>query len=185
MPPSQLHEKVISACSQVAWAFQSSMPEEYGSQITIECAKSDTSFIKPYWGSCKVPDMAVVVNGNNNEDIPRVVFEVGLSESYKHLKQSARLWVEGGEGVKECIIIKIHETQRYRSPSVDNIDFPADYPIKQSDFKSESEFGPVIYKGLRWTGTITAAFAETWTVNPLTKLATKSGKRIVCSYFYV
>lgn len=185
MPPSQLHEKVISACAQVAWAFGSSMPEEYGSRISIECAKSNTRFIKAYWGSHKIPDMAVVVNGNNNKDIPRVVFEVGLSESYKHLEQSARLWVEGGEGVKECIIIKIHETPRYRSPSVDNIDFPASYPVEQSDFKSESEFGPVIYKDRRWTGTITAAFAETWTLNPLTKLATKSGKRIVRSYFYV
>ena len=104
------------------------MPQDYGSRISIECAKSNTSFLEAYRVTSEVLDMAVVVNDNKNEDIPRVVFEVGLSESYKHLEKTARLWVEGGEGVKECIIIKIHKTPQYRSPSVDNIDFPAHYP---------------------------------------------------------
>lgn len=49
---------------------------------SLECAKSNTSFLEAYKGSSEVLDMAVVVNDNKNEDIPRVVFEVGVSESY-------------------------------------------------------------------------------------------------------
>ena len=54
-------------------------------------------------------------------------------------------------GVEEYVLIKIHETPQYSSPLVKNIDFPAPDRIVPSAFKNESEFGPVVYNGLRWT----------------------------------
>ena len=111
-----------------------------------------------------------------------MVFEIGISESYNHLEQSAKLWLEGMPGVQQYILMKIHETPAYSSPSVDGIDSPAFDQIVPSAFQSESKFGPVVYKGLSWTGTISTAFLEVWTLDPLTRLATKSGTRIVRHY---
>lgn len=65
------------------------------------------------------------------------------SHIYKHPKQSARLWVEGGGGVKECIIIKIHKTPQYRSLLVDNVDFPAHYPSSNLISKVKADLAQV------------------------------------------
>lgn len=80
---------------------------------------------------------------------------------------------------KERIFVNIQETPKYKSPSIRNIDLPALDRIFPSAFSCKSEFGSVMYKGLCWTGAISTAFLEAWTIDPLTKLATQSGKRTV------
>ena len=55
---------------------------------------------------------------------------------------------------------QIYEAPPYRSPQITNIDFPVPHQIIEKDFKSESKFGPVVYKGPRWTGKISKAFYE-------------------------
>lgn len=171
---------------RVAWAYAFSMPQDYGSQISIEFAKSNTSFLEPYRGTSEVLDMAVVVNDNKNEDIPRVVFEVGVSESYIKAPKTKCKIVGRGRGRSH----RMHYYQDSRDTAVPltvgrQYRFSSPLSVKQSDFKSENGFGPVMYRDLRWTGTITTAFAESWTLNPLTKLATTSGKRTLRYYFYI
>ena len=167
----------------MAYGFKSTTPKQYQSRILVLTSTTFQDFKGAYSASRKIPDLAIVASDDEERMIPRIVFEIGVSESYKHLTQSAKLWLEGMSGVREYILIKIHETPRYRSPSIDTIDFPTS--IAPSAFKSKSEFGPVVYKDLLWTGTITRAFLETWTLDPRTKLAVKSGERTVCHYFYV
>lgn len=181
-PPGRLHEKVVEQCLIEAMELRSALPKEHRSRISVQLSTNFIDFNGAYSSSRKTPDVAILAKDNNNEMVPRVIFEVGTSESYNHLKQNACLWLEGMPGVRECILIKIYETPQYRSPSVDNIDFPAPNQIAKSAFKSESEFGPVVYKDLHWTGKISTAFFETWTLDPLTRLATKSGERTVCHY---
>lgn len=160
-------------------------PEHYQSRISVVSSKAFEFFDDgAYLGSCKIPNLAIVIDDDDKRKIPCIVFEIGLSKSYEHLTQCAKLWLEGMSGVKVCILIKIHENPRYHYPSMDNADFPAFNQIFPSAFKSESEFGPVAYKGLRWTGRISSPFLETWTL-ARTKLATKSGERMVYHYFYV
>lgn len=182
-PPGPLHEKVVEHCLIEAIALRSALPKEHRSRISVQPSTIFKGFNGAYSGSRKTPDLVIrAKDSNNNKMVPRVVFEIGTSESYNHLKQNASLWLEGMPGVRECILIKIYETPQYRSPSVDNIDFPAPNQIDESAFKSESEFGPVVYKDLHWTGKISTAFFETWTLDPLTRLATRSGERTVCHY---
>ena len=128
----------------MAYIFKFTTPKQYQSRISLLTSTTFRDFRGAYFTSCKIPDLAIVVNDDEERRIPRIVFEIGVSESYKHLTQSAKLWLEGMSGVREYILIKIHETPRYRSPSVDTIFFPT--PIVPSAFKSKSEFGPVVYK---------------------------------------
>ena len=62
---------------------------------------------------------------------------------------------------------------------------PAPNLTIESAFKSENESSPVVCKDLRWTGNISTAFYEIWTLDSLTRLATKSGKRTRPHYSYV
>lgn len=163
-------------------ALRFALPKEHRSRISVELSTNFKGFNGAYSSSCKTPDVVILAKDNDNEMVPRVIFEVGTSELYNHLKQNASLWLEGMPEVRECILIKIYETPQYRSPSVDNVDFPVPNQIAKSAFKSESEFGPVVYKDLHWTGKISTAFFETWTLDPLTGLATKSGERTVGNY---
>lgn len=181
-PPGPLHDKVVEQCWLGAIELRYALPKEHRSRISVQPSTLFKGFNRAYSGSRKTPDVVIRAKDNNNKMVPRVIFEIGTSESYNHLKRNASLWLEGMPGVRECILIKIYETPQYRSPSVDNIDFPAPNQIDESAFKSESEFGPVVYKDLHWTGKISTAFFETWTLDPLTKLATKSGERTVGHY---
>lgn len=61
-------------------------------------------------------------------------------------------------GVEKFILIKIYETPPYSTPSVDNIDFPAPNQIIDAVFRSE------------------AKYFEIWTLDPIIRLASKSGK---------
>ena len=181
MSPGPLHEQLVEECLIKAMELRSALPKEYRSRISVRPSTTFKAFSGAYSGSRKIPDLVILAQDDNNRMIPRVVFEIGTSESYNHLKQSARLWLEGMPEIREYILIKIFETPQYRSPSVGNIDFPAPNQIEESAFKSESELGPVVYKDIYWTGKISTAFFETWTLDPMTKLATKRGKRTVCS----
>ena len=182
MPPGELHEGVIRVCLEKAIVFQSAIPEYYRSRTDVDPSTTFRNFSGAYFGTRKIPDLAIVVNDDDHTRIPRIVFEIGISESYSHLEQSAKLWLEGMPGVQQYILIKIYETPAYSSPSVDGINFPAFDQIVPSAFQSKSKFGPVVYNDLCWTGTLSSAFMEVWTLDPLTRLATKSGKRIVRHY---
>lgn len=125
MPLGSLHESVVIACSEKAVAFKLAIPDNYQSRISIHLSTTLNGFDGAYRGSSKVPDLAVVEHDDHNEEIPRIFFEIGVSDSYDDLKQSARLWLEGMLGVRECVLIKIQESPLYHSPLIDNIEFLA------------------------------------------------------------
>lgn len=177
--PGPLHERIVVECFRRAMTLQHALPEDHQPQMEIYPSKTFIGFSGEYWKSVKIPDLVILVKNDKNIMAPRIIFEVGLSESYRHMVQSAKLWLEGMQGVQEYILIKIHETPGYKSPSISNKDFPPIQEINELAFESKSTFGPVVYKGLQWAGEVPAAFCEIWTLDPLTRRATKSGKRMV------
>lgn len=183
IPPGALHEHNVAACYGRATALNHALPEDRQPWMEIYSSSTFTDFSGEYWATVKIPDLVILAKDDKNIMVPRVIFEVGISESYKHLIQSAKLSLEGMPGVQEYILIKIDETPRYKSPSINNEDFPPIQEIKELAFESKNTLGPVVYKDLRWTGEISAAFYEIWTLDPLTRRATKGGKRMV--YYYL
>lgn len=92
-------------------------------------------FSGAYSDSCKAPDLIPLAQDDDNNMIPRIVLEIGTSESYNHLKQSAKIWLEGEPGVRECILVKIYENPPYHSPSIDNKDFPGPLSDPRKNFQ--------------------------------------------------
>lgn len=178
-----LCERIVVKCFESALTLKYALPEDHQPLMEIYPSKTFRGFSGEYWKSNKIPDLVILVKNDKNIMAPRIILEVGLSESYEHLEKSAKLWLEGMPGVREYILIKIHETPRYKSPSINNKDFPPIRKINELAFESKSTFGPVIYKGLQWAGEISAAFCEIWTLDPLTRRATKSGKRTVYYHY--
>lgn len=112
MSPGPLHENVVEECSDGAKALKDALPKDDQSRINIRLSTTYIEFSGAYSGSYKIPDLAILVQDDDNSMIPRVIFEIGTSESYNHLKQSAKLSLEGMPGVHACILIKIYELRR-------------------------------------------------------------------------
>lgn len=149
MSPGELNEQIVEECLIQAMNLRFALPKEHQSRISVRPSATFKGFSRAYSGSSKIPDLVILAKDDNNQMIPRVVFEIGTSESYNYLKQSARLWLEGMPEIREYILIKTFETPLYCSPSVGNIDFPAPSQIEKSAFKSESKLGPVVYKDVK------------------------------------
>lgn len=183
MSPGPVHEGIVLECCDRARVFRDALPENHQRGVKFYPSRSIIGFSGEYQESVKIPDLVILVEDEKNIKVPRIIFEVGLSESYEHLVQSAKLWLEGMPGVQEYILIKILEAPRYKSPSIKSRDFPPIQEINEPAFERKSTFGPVVYNGIKWTGEISAAFFEIWTLDPLTRRATQSGKRMVYSYY--
>lgn len=80
--------KVIKAYLEEALAFKRATPREYRSRISIIPSTTFEESSGAYNGSRKVPDLAILLRYNENCKIPRIVFEIGVSESYNHPKQN-------------------------------------------------------------------------------------------------
>ena len=70
------------------------------------------NFGSPYINSSKEPDQAIAPQ---NEDIPTVVIEAGWLESVPKLYQHMRLWLKGGAGfVQVVLLIKWTKNKDYQ-----------------------------------------------------------------------
>ena len=71
-----------------------------------------TNFKPPYINSSKQPDQAIILN---NQVIPTVIIEAGWSESIPKLHQDIGLWLNGGAGfVQVVLLIKWTKVTRNR-----------------------------------------------------------------------
>ena len=61
-----------------------------------------TNFGPPYISSSKQPDQAIIPQ---NEDIPTVVVEAGWTESVPKLHQDISLWLKGGAGFVQVVLL--------------------------------------------------------------------------------
>ncbi|OCK91089.1 uncharacterized protein K441DRAFT_616927 [Cenococcum geophilum 1.58] len=88
-------EKVRMILSGFITAAESRLLEIY-SGTTI------TNFGPPYISSSKQPDQAIIPQ---NEDIPTVVVEAGWTESVPKLHQDTSLWLKGGAGFVQVVLL--------------------------------------------------------------------------------
>ena len=61
-----------------------------------------TNFKPPYINSSKQPDQAIILN---NQVIPTVIIEAGWSESIPKLHQDMKLWLKGGSGFVQVVLL--------------------------------------------------------------------------------
>ena len=65
------------------------------------------NFGPPYINSSKQPDLAIIVRNPvpPNQVIPTVVVEAGWSESVPKLHQDMNLWLKGGVGLVQVVLL--------------------------------------------------------------------------------
>ena len=90
----------------------------------------------------------------------RWVLEAGFSESYDHLVDDARLWLEGRpDEISMVVLVNFVETPRYHCPvspdqDPEELGIPLDATkVDAANVILEGEYGPATYKGFTVGGT--------------------------------
>ncbi|KAK9371766.1 uncharacterized protein V1513DRAFT_454591 [Lipomyces chichibuensis] len=129
-----------------------------------------TDFGGDYVKSSKQPDGGIIYS-NNGADFFTIAIEVGFSQSYKSLCDAKDMWINGHD-VKVCILVCINESPRFKNPTsaYDDIEdvqteiatmrHSAEEPMGW--YESHRYYGPIFYRGHRWTGEMAEVRIEIW-----------------------
>ncbi|KAI9847836.1 MAG: hypothetical protein M1837_001729 [Sclerophora amabilis] len=152
----------------------------------LKSAFDTCSFRKDEEGglSRRIPDFAVWNKRTGIKGKPILVLEVGVSESYKNLKEDVEMWLGTGRGVRMVLLIDIQENPAYQNPLRDST--PEE--MQSLSLLSETEiwdqmhsatgdpFGRHVLQGRQWLGQMSAS-AEVWIRDAATGQATMQGQR--------
>jgi len=182
---SEFHEAIVQTISRSFTDSRQDLSVPTQARIATRANSSFNDFEGRYGKSRKVPDLAIVWNNGSFEYEPKFILEVGFTETYNELVKDARLWLEDHSDVSAVIVVKLDETPSFQCPSnsmedaeIEAIGFPVACAILSRNFKLQGSNGPVRYRGLQWTGRLTA-FLEVWRRHPVSGLAARSGNRVV------
>ncbi|KAK9326820.1 hypothetical protein V1520DRAFT_358597 [Lipomyces starkeyi] len=124
-----------------------------------------------YANSSKQPDGGIVYSAIGGVREVTIAIEVGLSQSYKSLCDAKDMWISGHH-VKVCILVCINESPRVKNPTcayddIENVRIEM-ATMGQSVaepmewYTSHGYYGPIFYRGHRWTGEMSEARIEIW-----------------------
>ena len=170
-----------------------SLPDRYQSQLSSVTGEDYVAFNGPYTGSKKIADFAVKFLDNTGRLNYKLVLEVGFAESYEHLIQSVKLWLEGTSSVFVCLCISILEDPKYQNPlknlseaelevlqlSEENIGQCPDFVLPANSY------GPATFLGFDWTGQLRSARLEVWKKNAYGKAELQEPTWVVPLFFFI
>ena len=173
--PSPVHETFVTTIGQAFNAAFDSLPDHYQTQVMSAGNEYCNQFQGRFRGSERTPDFAIVSKDDTGDAGYRLVLEVGFSEDYGHLKQSAELWLEGTSSVTICLFVDVLEEPIYRNPlkalsdeELLNLQLPESVTIPDFVLSADG-FGPVTFHGFKWAGRIKSARLEIWRKDGLGK----------------
>jgi hypothetical protein len=152
--PTPVHESILFGFTSAIAEAQADLP--FPARLYCVTGEKMNGFEGQYFGSSKIPDLAVQIKNANNRLETKMVIEVGVSEEYEALINDAKLWLEGMSSVSLCVLVSFEEKPRYQCPVDGNMDeekfkklgFPDPWELKPEHFHLEGSFGPAIYKRL-------------------------------------
>ena len=172
-----IHEKAVSTVSTAFTLACDKLPIMDQDRIHIVTNQTFTNFQGDYRRSEKIPDAALEVETIEGKIELKFILEVGLAETYEMLVKDAKMWLEGTKTVTIVMLVKIEEEPAFKCPlrssSEDGIcehEVDVQEEITEEMFSLAGPYGPAVYKGVSWVGTITG-FIEIWTRDPDTHLA--------------
>ena len=182
---SALHEQAIATISKGFDLAADRLAPELQHKIFIARNQKFGEFVSQYKGSHKTPDMALKTWDNAGCCKTMFVLEVGLAETYNMLLDDTRMWLEGREDVSAVMLMKLQEDPEYCCPTRSLSDqdltqqnFLGYSQIKHQNFTLEGPYGPAVYNGYTWVGSI-SGFIEIWKREPVSGSAICAGDRIV------
>jgi hypothetical protein len=118
MPPSAVHASILAvidtgldrAVTALPADLQRRVSIERGVEVRLELASSI-----PLAGR-RTPDLTLRVKGDAEITHPKLAFEVGVSRSYKQLKEDSELMLRGERNIACVFLINCSESPQYSNP---------------------------------------------------------------------
>lgn len=191
--PSSLHETLASPFIEAGAIARLDLRAEIARRVSIVANQKIGAFTGAYEGSKKAPDVLFKYKRQNGKVSYTAVVEVGFTETYEHLIDDMKLWIQGNRDVMTVILIKVEEDPRYHPPTrnmnedeVRNLDFPEPRDLDTSMVilkDSNDSFGPLQINNLIWVGKM-GMFLEIWKRDTMNGEAKQQGTRSVnCPIF--
>lgn len=140
----------------------------FGTDINLLYRDTTAQLGRKAPATAKQPDASISLFSGVGSQVPRVVFEVGFSQSYDQVFNDVRQWLERSEGAIPVAILIFIEEHPIASPSDDNTD--DDDNAQHSDDSEASNMS--LYRRLssscdvdQYVGPI-SAFAELFRISP-------------------
>ncbi|OJD17337.1 hypothetical protein AJ78_02575 [Emergomyces pasteurianus Ep9510] len=162
--PSPIHEKLIKVTRDALNNHFSSrniaIPFDMDSNSTFYIGVDRSDMF------CFIPDLAI----SSTPQQPFLVLEVGFSENYNDMLETAKKVLSGSPKTELSVIMKIIEKPIFRSPlklsdylfkSRSDIPIPSPLTLKDCYPSNMNPESPILINDLRWVGKI-SAFWEIW-----------------------
>lgn len=160
--------------TEISQRLRLTLPSDPENKLTIGQNQPVVGFKGKYALLKSYPDLMLQYHDGQLQNQTVLVLELGFTEEYAKLRQSARLWIEGTEHVRIVMLIKIREIPRYADPRLKpgrekrlTTQLPTLSSIKLDDVRAEDAndpSSPLLMYGLPFAGRFTASF-ELWRRN--------------------
>ena len=179
-----LQALVVSTFAQSFYDLINKLPTALADRIDIATNLKFRDFEGVYRYSEKTPNLAVAFRNPTGISTSKLIVEVGFDKTYENLVKDVRLWINGNSSVTAVILVKINESPKYLNTTqrLSNRELQLLDEAGVPNFTLSQEFGPIVYSGLVWVGSVADTFAEVWRRDPQTGLPAKVGDRIVSHY---
>ena len=191
--PTPVHETFASSFIRSDVVATQDLRPEIARQIEVVGNQRVGAFAGAYEGSQKEPDVLFKYVGQDHKVLYTAVVEIGFAEKYNELIDDVKLWIEGNRDMRTVILIKVEESPRYYSPTINleddevkDLGFPdaRDLDTSMVILKDPNDsFGPLQINNLVWVGKM-SVFLEIWKRDTVDGEAKQQGTRSVsCTSF--
>ncbi|KAJ5138743.1 uncharacterized protein N7515_003591 [Penicillium bovifimosum] len=113
--PNHTHEAPLAWFVQqlTRWHINGQLTPAEHLKVMVKASPRVTASNPPYTGAEKEPDTFISCRGTPSLHEPRIVIEVGLSQTYLSLVEDAKLWLEGvGASVRKVLLVKFYRRRQ-------------------------------------------------------------------------
>ena len=161
----KLHSRVLCWVIRLACLALIEFDSRIRSKVEFVFNEEFDEFEGPWKGSLREPEFGVAWKDDVDSYALHTLVQVKSSQSQNKMLEVMNSYLRGAPTVSRFILINITEAPRYKSPK--KIDLNEFKTIDKTEFKCDSNQGPLWYKGIQWVGRITISW-NVWERDPVT-----------------
>ena len=150
------HSRVLSWVIQLACLALIEFDSRIRSKVQFVFNEEFDEFEGPWKGSLREPEFGVAWKENVDPSELHTLVQVNSSQSQNKMLEVMNSYLKGAPTVSRFILINITEAPKYKTPK--KVDLNEFKTIDKTEFKCDSNQGPLWYKGIQWVGRITISW---------------------------